>query len=702
MEGSIAKMGKHGNMVKERPKNMSDDQTFDGIEKLSVEDAVEKLSVKKDRKLTGIWRAIVIIFGLIVVLLGINTVFNLRFFVDFYLYNFSLYYIVFGLLLAASFLKYPLKSGLKEPWASRLFWVDVGLCFLTILMFMYFAWHGQDIIVKGWSRFAPPEAKIMAAISWFLILESIRRIFGPILFSVITFVSFYPLFASHMPGFLEGIQRTFEVTAMFHILSPQSAIGLLLRTYIGIVLGFILFGIVVVETGGGEFFLNLALSLVGRMRGGTSKVAVVASALFASINGQPMVNVLTTGSVTIPAMKKAGFEPHIAAAVEVCASTAGTFTPPIMGISAFIMASFLGVPYSTVAIAASVPAFLYYFGLYIQIDGYAVKHGLKGQKKEDLPLFWQTLKGGWFYIPGALVLIYYLFWVRMIGISAYAAAATVLVLAQIPKASRFTWPKIVRFLENSAGTLIDLIVVIGGVGMLVGVFSLTGIGMSFARELMNFSGGNLALLLIFSAVAGLIMGMGMTLLAVYIFLAVVLAPALVMAGIPELSAHMFCLYVGMLSYITPPIAMAAFPAAIIAKTSPMKVGVHAARLGGCKYLLPFLFVLDPGLLLIGKPSAILFSFVTTMFGIFILGAALEGYMQGLGMLWPGTGKGSIGGYKYYSYALRTILVCAGVLCGLPWLHIKITGFVISAVILLPLIVMKFLHRDKEPEAVVAG
>jgi TRAP transporter 4TM/12TM fusion protein len=636
-----------------------------------------------------------------VVLLGINTVFNLRFFVDFHLYNFSLYYIVFGVLLAGSFLKYPIKSKLREPWASRLFWVDVGLCFLTVSMFMYFAWHGQDIIVMGWSRFAPPEAKIMAAISWILILESIRRIFGPILFSVITFVSFYPLFASHMPGFLEGIQRSFEVTATFHILSPQSAIGLLLRTYIGIVLGFILFGIVVVETGGGEFFLNLALSLVGRMRGGTSKVAVVASALFASINGQPMVNVLTTGAVTIPAMKKAGFESHIAGAVEVCASTAGTFTPPIMGISAFIMASFLGVPYSTVAIAASIPAFLYYFGLYIQIDGYAVKHGLKGQNKEDLPSFWQTLKAGWFYIPGALVLIYYLFWVRMIGISAFAGAATILVLAQIPKASRFTWPKLVRFMENSAGTLIDLMVVIGGVGMLVGVFSLTGIGMSFARELMNFSGGNLALLLIFSAVAGLIMGMGMTLLAVYIFLAVVLAPALVMAGIPELSAHMFCLYVGMLSYITPPIAMAAFPAAILAKTSAMKVGVSAARLGGCKYLLPFLFVLDPGLLLIGKPSAILFSFVTTMFGIFIIGASLEGYMQGLGRLWPGAGRGSIGGYTYYSYALRTVLVCAGVLCGLPWLHIKITGFVISAVILLPLVVMKFLRRGKAHEAVVS-
>jgi len=246
------------------------------------------------------------------------------------------------------------------------------------------------------------------------------------------------------------------------------------------------------------------------------------------------------------------------------------------------------------------------------------------------------------------------------------------------------------------------VIVIGGVGMLVGVFSLTGIGVSFARELMNFSQGNLALLLILAAVAGLIMGMGMTPLAVYIFLAVVLAPALVMAGIPELSAHMFCLYVGMLSYITPPIAMAAFPAAVLAKTSAMKVGVTAARLGGVKYLLPFLFVLDPGLLLIGKPSAILLAFVTTTFGIFIIGAALEGYVLGLGNLWPGSGRWSIGGYTYYSYVLRGILICAGVLMGLPWLHIKGIGFVITVVILLPLVALKIWHRIKKSEAVVTG
>lgn len=680
-------------MGKNQLENVSNEQAVD---------SAEETSPRKNRALQGVWRAMIIVSGAIVIFLGVNTVFDLRFLVGYHLYNFSLYYIVFGLLFACSFLRYPVKPGLREPWASRLFWVDVGICIAIMIMFAYFAWHGLDIIVKGWSRFAPPEAVVMAAIAWFLMLESIRRIFGTVLFAVITVVSLYPLIAAHMPGLLEGIGRPFDVTAMFHILSRQSAIGLLLRTYIEVVLGFIVFGIVVVETGGGEFFLNLALALVGRMRGGTAKVAVLASALFASVNGQPMVNVLTTGSVTIPAMKRAGFEPHVAGAVEVCASTAGTFTPPIMGISAFIMASFLNVPYSVVAIAAAIPAFLYYFGLYVQIDGYAVKNALKGQRREELPSLVETLKYGWFYIPGAGVLIYYLFFERLIGISAFLGSASIIILAQIRKESRFTWPKFLTFMENATSTLIDLMVVIGGVGMLVGVFSLTGIGVSFARELLNLSGGNLAYLLILAAVAGLIMGMGMTLLAVYIFLAVVLAPALVMAGIQPLSAHLFCIYVGMLSYITPPIAMAAFPAAILAKASAMRVGGTAARLGACKYILPFLFVLDPGLVLHGSFSSIIFAFVSTGFGIFILGSALEGYMLGLGVLWPGSGRWSFGGYLCHSYVLRGILVCAGIFIGLPWLYLKAIGLIITAAILLPLTAWKLWSRDKQPEPAVTG
>jgi TRAP transporter 4TM/12TM fusion protein len=658
-------------------------------------DAVGTTSSGRYRSLKGFWRAMIIVPGAIVILLGINTVFDLRFFVDYHLYSFSLYFIVFGLLLASSFLRHPVKHELREPWASRLFGVDAAICFAILSLFAYFAVHGQDMIVRGWERFAPLEAVVFAVIAWFLILESVRRIYGLTLFIVITVVSFYPLIAEHMPGLLEGVGRPFDVTAMFHILSNQSAIGLLLRTYIEEVLGFIVFGVVVIETGGGETFLKIALAIVGRLRGAPAKVAVIASAMLASINGQPMVNVLTTGSVTIPAMKKAGFAPHVAGAVEVCASTGGTFTPPIMGISAFIMASFLGISYATVALAAAIPAFLYYLGLYVQIDAYTAVRGMKGQRAAELPSLVETLKYGWFYIPGILVLIYLLFFERLIGIAAFLGAATILILAQIRKESRFTWPKFLTFMENSASTLSDLIVVIGAVGMLVGVFSLTGIGVTFARELLSLSGGNLALLLILGLVTGFVMGMGMTLLAVYIFLAIVLAPALVAAKIEPLAAHLYCLYVGMLSYITPPIAMAVFPAAVLARSKVMKTGWTAVMLGSCIYILPFLFVLDPRLILHGDFWSITFAFVSTAFGILILASALGKYMIGLGPLWAESGGGSFSVFFNHGYILRALLVLAGVSMGLPWLYLKIMGLVIIAAILLPLAARKLWGRNRQ-------
>lgn len=660
------------------------------------EQKIDRESSSKHRALTGGWRLIVIIFGVIVMFLAVNTLFDLRFFVGYHLFEHSLYYLVLGPLFALSFLVYPPKRGIKGTWAARLFWVDVGLFLLVLGISMYFAWHGMEMITKGWVYMAPFAAMIMAVIAWFLLLESIRRIYGTILAGILFVVSIYPLFAAYMPGLLEGVGQSFYRTAQFHMLGTQSAIGLLLRTYIEIVLGFIVFGVAVAATGGGKFFLDLALSLVGRTRGGTAKVAILASALFGSINGQPIVNVLTTGSVTIPAMKAAGFEPHTAGAVETCASTAGTFTPPIMGITAFVMASFLQTSYAVIALAAAVPAALFFFGLYIQVDGYAVKHGLLGLTKEEMPSFLRTLKYGWFYLPAVGVLIYLLFFERMTGQSAFIATGVMLVLAQIRKESRFTWSAFLQFLEDAARTLVDLIVVMAGVGMLIGVFSLTGIGVTFAREFLNLAGGNLGYLLILAAVASLIMGMGMTMIACYIFLAIVMAPALVMAGVDPLSAHLFIMYVGMLSYITPPIAMCAFAAASIAKTSAMKIGLTAVRLGGAIYLLPFFFALDPALILRGETSAIALAIVSTSLGIFVISSALEGYMVGLGKLWSGVRGNAyqIAGYPIHSYVLRGILIAGGILLGLPWLPTKGVGLAIIAATLLPTVLVKIRRNRK--------
>lgn len=667
-------------------------------EKARIEEEEEGL--QKYRPLEGVWRWVVIVFGIIVVILGVDVVFNLRFFVDYMMYDYTRYYLILGLLLSICFLLVPPKPGLKGVWARRIFRVDIALFFLVLGINLYFSWHGLEIIQKAWTRVAPVTAVIGAVIIMFLLIEGVRRATGMIMGIVVLIVAIYPVFAQYMPGLLEGVSRPFDLTAQYHILSKDSAVGLLLRLYVRIVLGFTLFGVAVIATGGGKFFLNMALSLVGRTRGGTAKVAVLASAMFGSVSGSSIVNVITTGSITIPAMKKAGFEPHYAGAIETCASTAGTFTPPIMGLAAFVMASFLNVSYAEIALAAAIPAFLFYFCLFIQIDGYAVKKGLWGLSKAETPSFIKALKDGWFYIPVAAVLLYYLFFLRLVGESAYIATALMLVLAQIRKNTRFTRESFLRFLESTAQTLMELLVIMAGVGMLLGAFSITGLAVTFARELLMLAGGNMALMLILAAVASLIMGMGMTMIAAYVFLAIVIAPALVLAGISEFAAHLFILYVGMLSYLTPPVALCAFPAAAIAKTSAMKVGITAVRLGGAIYLLPFFFVLDPGLILRTGIGGILLAFSSTLLGLFIIGSAFEGYMVGIGKLWPAKeGSWSLGGYSLHSYLLRGVVIAAGFLLGLPWglawglpVSPKLLGLLIAAIILLPMFLTALRQR----------
>jgi TRAP transporter 4TM/12TM fusion protein len=318
---------------------------------------------EKYRRLSGFWRWLANGFTVIVVLLCVNQAFDLRFFAHYMMYDYTLYYILFGLLLSMAFLYAPRRRWTVGEHVQILFYVDIVTSMMVLAIGLYFAWHAYDIDVKGWSRMAPLHAVIMAVIVWVIVIEAVWRTTGSVLAIVVLLGSFYPLVAEYMPGILEGVSFPFLHIAQYHIFSHDSTVGLLVRIYANIIVGYILFGIVVVETGGARFFINIALSLVGGTRGGTAKVAVVSSALFGSISGSSVANVITTGTVTIPAMKKAGFAPHFAGAVESCASTAGTFTPPIMGATAFIMASFINVNYSAVALSAALPALMYYISL---------------------------------------------------------------------------------------------------------------------------------------------------------------------------------------------------------------------------------------------------------------------------------------------------------------------------------------------------
>jgi TRAP-type uncharacterized transport system fused permease subunit len=301
--------------------------------------------------------------------------------------------------------------------------------------------------------------------------------------------------------------------------------------------------------------------------------------------------------------------------------------------------------------------------------------------KAERPSFWKTVEEGWIYIPSAAALLYFLFVLRREAESPYIGTAVVIVLAQLSKRSRFTKTSLLQLIEKLGPTLMGLFVVMAGVGMMVGAFSISGIAVTFARELLNLAAGNLYLVLVFCAIASLIMGMGMPITACYVFLSIVTAPPLVLGGFNEMAVHLFILYFGMLSFLTPPVALCAFPAAILANSTPMKVGYTAMRLAATMYILPFFFVLDPGL--IGRSSiiSITVALSSTLVCVFLIATALEGYIPIIGRL--SRGGVSWCSYPWLSYGLRLVLILTGVVIGLPWLRYKLLCLIIAAAILLP-------------------
>jgi TRAP transporter 4TM/12TM fusion protein len=371
---------------------------------------------------------------------------------------------------------------------------------------------------------------------------------------------------------------------------------------------------------------------MGRSRGGPAKVAILSSGFFGSLSGSVISNVVTTGKLTIPTMKRLGYPSVYAGAVESCASTGGTLMPPVMGAVAFLMAEFLNVPYSTVMIAALVPALIFYLALLLQVDAYAAVHGLKGLDEKDIPNLWETLKTGWFYIFSLVALVYMLVWLRWDLYAPYYASGLLIVCAAIFRKGdkRFGLKMSRELIVDSAKIISNIIAILCGVGMIVGSLAFTGVGGAFSRELLQIAGDNLYLLLAMGALTSFLLGMGMTVSACYIFLAIVLGPALIDAGLDPVASHLFILYWGMLSYITPPVALAAVAAAIIAKADTMAIGIRSMRLGLINFILPFIFVLNPALILNGELFDIIVSVSTAVIGVWLMASSFESYLYGVG------------------------------------------------------------------------
>ena len=548
--------------------------------------------------------------------------------------------------------------GLLAPWVFITFpskpWVDWPLAIAFVAILAGFFVTAEQALDEAW-EFAAPDYAVYASIAlWAMLLEALRRAAGWPLCLIAGAFSILPVVTEYMPGPLSGLPSTWGEAASYHLLSIESVFGLPFRAFADLVIGFVVFGVVLQHTGGGQFFLNLAFAILGRQRGGPAKVAIVSSGLMGSMSGSVVTNVLTTGQLTIPAMRKSGMAGEVAGGVEACASTGGVLLPPIMGSTAFVMATLLDIAYIDVAAAAALPAFLYFASLYLQIDAYAGRENVVGLAEEEIPSLRKTIAEGWFYLGAFALLIFLLIFLQQESIAPYYATAALLVLNQFSPQHRLDLTGAVDLMYSVGKLLIELVVVLAGVGLIVGSLSLTGLSGTLVNDLLSMAGDDIGLLLFMGAVTSFVLGIGMTVTAAYIFLAVVLAPALVSQNLDPLSVHLFILYWAMLSYITPPVALGAYAAASIAEANPLKTGFAAMRLGSVIYIIPFIFVLDVAFILQGSWHASAQVFGEAIVGVWLICAGLQGYMAGLGRL--------------DSQVVRTLVSLGGLAIAMPQLN----------------------------------
>ena len=612
---------------------------------------------------------IIIVLTFLGCVITINQIFNIGIF-GFRPVSNSYLYLLLGIFQPIVFLMFPFNDRYKE----KIFYPDIIAAITIFFIGIYFSINAENILMSGWDIEAPTFPTVLSIIFIILSLESLRRTGGYFIFSIAVFFTLYPIFADKMPGALWGNTYTLIEAARAHSMGLDSLIGIPMKVAGSLLIGFLIYGVVLSETGGGKFFINIAEALMGKKRGGQAKVAILASGFFGMLSGSPTSNVITSGSLTIPAMKKAGYSSKYAAAIEACASTGGVLMPPVMGTVAFIMASFLNVPYSEILYAALIPGIVFYIALMIQIDLYAGKNNLKPINIEDIPSLRKTIFNGYSYILSLICLIWLLLALKLESEAPFIASLLLLVITIISKNIIFSWQNLFLRTGEIIGRIVSLL---SGIGVIIGAMSLTGVGTSLSRELVFAAGGDIYMILIFGALASLVLGVGMTVSACYIFLAIVLAPAIIEAGVTPIAAHLYVLYWGVLSFITPPVAIAAITASTISKSSALETGVLSMRLGSILFFLPILFVFDSAMLMNGSIIDIMISFLTAIFAIILISASFESYLYFFGLI-----------NKFY----RILIFISGFLILLPIFYTKIIGLIVFFISISLLIIYKYKNK----------
>ena len=484
--------------------------------------------------------------------------------------------------------------------------------------------------------YQPLHALISSIVLLLLIVEGVRRTAGPVLVAILLIFVAYALWGHHIPGKLVGRSIDTAELAIGLALDPQALLGIPMKIGTTVVVSFLFLGQVLFESGGSRFFTGLAASSMGRYRGGAAKIAVIASSLFGSISGSAVSNVVSTGVITIPLMRDSGYSGEAAGAIEAVASTGGQLMPPLMGATAFVMAEFLEVDYAEVVLAALIPAILYYVALFVLVDLEAAKSGITNVGERAGPPLSAVLRAGWYFPIPFAVLIYALFGANLLPETAALYSVGVLLACAIVfgydgKRAR---PQMVwNALTKTGHGCIELLLIVAVAGLMIGLLNTSGLGFALTYTLVEIAGGNVFVLLVVAALICIVLGMGMPTLGVYVLVAAIVAPSLVEAGINQMAAHLFVLYFGMMSMITPPVAIAAFAAASVSGANAMRTAFAAVRFGWLSYVIPFLFVLSPSLIMQGRTELVLFAAATALIGVALFSVGLIGYLV-RPLAWP--------------------------------------------------------------------
>jgi TRAP transporter 4TM/12TM fusion protein len=526
-----------------------------------------------------------------------------------------------GFALILIFLLYPAKWGRKT---NSIPWYDYCFVALSALVSLYHVYYYEDLIHRT-GNYNNLDVWI-SAVALLVIIEAAWRIAGPVITSLGFLFLFYAYFGPDLPGFLAHPGFSADRIVTFQWLSTEGILGIPIDVSSTFIFLFMIFAAFLKKSGIGDWMTNVAVGLTGGAVGGPAKAAVISSACQGTISGSSVANVVGTGSVTIPLMKSIGYRREFAGAVEAAASTGGQLMPPIMGAAAFIMTEFLNIPYYKIALGAAIPALLYFAGIFITVHLEAKRTGLLGIPKAQLPNWKQLLRERWFLalpLAGIVAMLTAGFTPML---AALIGIGIIIAVSYIRQDTRLSLTDIIFGLEEGARSALPVVAACATAGIIVGIITLTGLGLKLGGGIVDLAGGNVYLTLFFTMIGSLILGMGIPTTANYIIQATVSAPALVQVGIHPLAAHLFVFYFGIVADITPPVALAAFAGAGVAKSDPFKTGFEAFKLGAAAYLVPYIFALSPVLILVNVTHlAVAKALITALIGMFGISAATTGF-----------------------------------------------------------------------------